>query len=62
MCKEFFSTVKSYSEKIKMDSPIRITPKCHPRCHCNVFAYGRKKSVTICCSKCDRPIVTIKVK
>lgn len=46
----------------KMDCPIRLTAKCHPRAHVEVFVDARNRTIILCCSKCDRPIATVKVR
>lgn len=45
-----------------IDSPMRVTPKCHPRCHCEIHVDPRKRIIYLSCSRCDRPITKIKLK
>lgn len=45
-----------------IDCPIRVTPKCHPRAHCEVFVDLKKYAIILTCSRCDRPISTVRVK
>jgi hypothetical protein len=58
MCKELFA----YARLIDDKTPVRIHPKCHPKCHMDVFVDGPKQIVTLCCSKCDKPVAIIRVK
>jgi uncharacterized Zn-finger protein len=61
-CKEIIEGALSRQRSSKMDCPIKIHPKCHPRVHLDVFVDGDKKLVTLVCSKCDRTISTIRIK
>lgn len=45
-----------------MDCPVRVRPRCHNRAHIDVFVDGKRKIVTLVCSKCDRTISTIRLK
>lgn len=58
MCKELFA----YARTISDDCPVKIMPSCHPKCHMDVFVDGRKNVVTLCCSKCDKPVAIIRIK
>lgn len=57
MCRELFSSAAK-----KLDCPIRMFPRCHPRSHLDVYVDARKRIVTLCCSKCDQIVATIKAK
>lgn len=43
----------------KMDCPIRLTPKCHPKAHVDVYVSARLRTIMVCCGHCDRPITII---
>lgn len=44
----------------KMDCPIRITPKCHPKSPIDVYVSVKTRTIMLCCSRCDRPISFIR--
>ncbi len=50
------------AQKNELDCPIRITPSCHPRAHCEVYAKAKTWEIIICCSKCDRQLAKINVR
>lgn len=54
MCRKIFADAAQ-----RMNCPIRLTPQCHPRAPLDVYINARRKQAIVCCSKCDRPIVTI---
>lgn len=58
MCRELFqAAIKKYT-----GCPIRVFPRCHPHAHFDVFIDPKKGTITLCCSKCDRPLPTIRAK
>lgn len=60
-CKELIE-IASKLQKI-LDCPKKLSPKCHPRAHVEVFVDGKKGIITLVCSKCDKTISTpIRVK
>jgi len=61
-CKEILEGALISQRSSKMDCPVKIRPKCHPRVHLDVFVDGSKKLVTLVCSKCDRTISVIRIK
>lgn len=54
MCKNLFASAKS-----KIDCPVRVYPKCHPKAHLDVFVDAKFHAIVLCCSTCDRPISII---
>lgn len=57
MCNDLFREASG-----KMDCPIRMFPKCHPRAHIEVFIDVRHRSFILCCGQCDRPVTTVVAK
>lgn len=61
-CSEIIEIATSKQEKSKMDCPIKISPKCHPKAPLEVFVDGKKKVITIVCSRCERTVTTVRVR
>lgn len=57
-CKHLFDMATA---KFK-GAPVKLELSCHAKAHCDVYLHGDNKTVTVCCSICDRPVGTFKVK
>lgn len=61
-CYRLFQDTQKHQTKTRMKCPIRIFPYCHPHAHLDVFVDGKKRTVTLVCSQCDKTMATVKVK
>lgn len=62
MCHNVFDSAMKIAIARRLDCPVRMFPRCHPKAHCEVFVNPRKREIVLTCSKCDRPITTIKAR
>lgn len=58
MCR---STLNEAASK-KMDCPIRLHPRCHPKANFDVYVDAPKSQFVLCCSSCDQPVEFITAK
>ena len=61
-CKEIVDSAEKQQASTKMDCPVRIFPKCHPKSRMDVFVDGKRKLITLVCGRCDRTVTTVKVR
>lgn len=54
MCRELFEAAK-----YKLNCPVRLFPNCHPGAHLDAYVMVKTRTVTLCCSQCDRPVAVI---
>lgn len=62
MCHEMMTGMKQKQDKSKLQCPIQLLSKCHPKSPILVHVDGNKSKVYLSCSKCERVIATINVK
>lgn len=60
MCRDIF--IMAERMRKSLDAPIKLYTRCHPRAHIEIFVDCKKRTIILCCSKCDRLITTVKVK
>lgn len=59
MCKKLFEGATNGG---KLECPIHIYPKCHPRSYVEAFVDLKKREVILCCHHCEGILDRIKVR
>lgn len=57
VCHDLFNGAASKN----MGCPTQLTPSCHKKAAIDVYIDEKTYTITLCCSKCDRPVSVIKV-
>lgn len=57
MCRELFVLAAG-----KLNCPIRLLPKCHPKAEIEAYIDSAKGTVTLCCKDCESPLAIIHTK
>lgn len=57
MCRELFVLAAG-----KLNCPIRLLPKCHPKSEIEAYIDARTGEITLCCKHCDAPLTVIHTK
>lgn len=61
-CKEIMDSACYNQKQAKVDCPIMIHPKCHPKSSFMVHVDGKKGLIYLSCGRCDRLVSVAKVK
>lgn len=62
-CKELIDPVSLHQKKTKLDCPLSVVPKCHPKQELfRVHVDGKRRIIFLSCPKCDKPISIIRLK
>ena len=61
-CREIMDGAVKQQAESKLDCPIKLFPRCHHKAPIDIFVDGKKRTITLVCSKCDRTISQVHVR
>lgn len=57
MCRNIFELASGMDK----ENWVRIFPFCHKKAGVDIYVSVKRREISLCCKKCDRPITTIRI-